>query len=282
VTCCAGPGADRSRPRVVNRSQSGRFVWLDFCYVMFMNCPYKLLAVSVANLLLACGGQADPTRFLGTGGAASGAGGRVNSGGVSSGGVSSGGVSSGGVSSGGVSSGGVSAGGIPSSGSGGALVCCDAFPVCPIGERQAQGTDCPANSSCHQITLCCSSIWCITNTGGGGGSGGSTGGGGGGSCNACTTTQACVAYRTIGGVRIAPEAGVCPGGTHLEGNDCQTDFVYECADLHGACAGQPVSCACAQPPTNSPGVCPVGYGSCSAPGASVDAAAQLVCQQLAP
>jgi len=251
-----------------------------------MNCRSTLLAVSVAHLLLACGGQADPTRFLGAGGAGGRSGGvstgGVSTGGVSTGGVSTGGVSTGGVSTGGVSTGGVSTGGIPSGGSGGALVCCDAVPVCPVGERQAQGTDCPANSSCHKIALCCSSIWCVTNTGGGGGGTGGSTGGGSGSCNACTATQACVAYRTIGGVLIVPEAGVCPGGRHLEGNVCQTDFAYKCADLHGACAGQPVSCACAQPPTNSPGVCPVGYGSCSAPSPSVDAAAQLICQQLAP
>jgi hypothetical protein len=43
-----------------------------------------------------------------------------------------------------------------------------------------------------------------------------------------------------------------------------------------------VTCACAQPPTNNPGVCPAGYGSCSQPGPTEDSAAQLICQKQVP
>ena len=126
-----------------------------------------------------------------------------------------------------------------------------------------------------------------TNSGGTNSGSGGTGGSSSSAthdCNgtACTATQACVAYRTIGGVFSAPDGGACPTGSHVESNQCQPDFAYKCADLNGACQNQALTCACAQPPTNSPGVCPLGFGSCSQPGASADSSAQLICQKLVP
>ena len=219
----------------------------------------SLLAACIANLLLACGGEATHNLPGGAGGALSAAAGN-GPGGSSNGGSSNG-------------------------GSAGAMLCCAAAPTCSAGERQAQSSECPGQASCRQHAICCSSIWCVADvTDGGSGGAGGAGGSEAHDCNgtACTATQACVAYRTVGGAFVPPEAG-CPNGKHLEGGSCQADFAYKCVDLHGACQNEPLSCACAQPPTNNPGVCPVGFGSCSLPAtAAVDASTELVCQQLAP
>jgi hypothetical protein len=230
-----------------------------------------LLVAALAHLLLACGGEArqsgsggkagSPTVTAGQGGSVSSSGGSGNSAGAS---------------------GGRANGGSANGGSGGATLCCAAFPACPASERQAGDSECPGNTSCHQVSLCCSTIWCVTNDGAGGAAG--SGGGVSHDCNGltCTATQACVAYRTVGGAVTAPDAGTCSPGNHPEGNHCLADFAYKCADLQGACQNQPVSCACAQPPAASPGVCPKPYATCSQQATSADPSAQLICQQLVP
>ena len=221
-------------------------------------------AVLATHFLLACGGDASQTAASPAGGA----------GGTTSAAGGSAGHANGGTSSAGT-------GGI--AGAGGQMAQCAAFPVCPVGERTAQGAECPAAPSCHSLSVCGNMIWCVTagndGTGGAGGASGAMH-----DCNGtqCTATQACIAYRTEGGVVMLADAGTCPTGEHLEGTMCQRDFAYKCADLHGLCQNQPVSCACAEPATNNPGVCPAGYGSCSEPGPTEDTVAQLFCQQLVP
>ncbi|HEY0469646.1 MAG TPA: hypothetical protein VGC79_35895 [Polyangiaceae bacterium] len=231
-----------------------------------------LLAACVSPLLLACGGEA-------TQGGSGSTGGSSNVAGSHSGGAHS---SNGGSSNGGSSNGGSPNGGSPNGGSGGDRVCCDAVPVCPPDERQAQGSECPGQASCRQLSLCCSSIWCVTS---------SDAAGAGGAieaashdCNGalCSATEVCIGYRTLGGALSLPDGGTCPTGKHIEDNQCRADFAYKCADLRGACRNHEVSCACAEPPNNNPGVCPTGYGSCSAPEPTADSPAQLLCQQLVP
>lgn len=54
-----------------------------------------------------------------------------------------------------------SVGGASSAGAGGAVFCCNAMPVCGSGEVQvASQAACPANSQCHSISICCTTIWC--------------------------------------------------------------------------------------------------------------------------
>ena len=222
---------------------------------------HALIALCVTHFLLACGGQ---TAQGGAGGraeiATAGHAGRSESGGGGNGAGGDGAIG----------------------GGGGGVVCCHSVPVCPSPERRAEGSECPGQGTCHQVSRCCSSIWCVRDEGSGGAAG--TAGGSSADCHGttCQPSQACIAYRTVGGVQLIPDAGGCPVGKHLEGGSCQADFAYRCADLNGACKDQPVSCACAQPPTNSPGVCPVGYQSCSAPGSDSDPSATLVCQALVP
>ena len=250
-----------------------------------MTLPRSLLLTVVANLLIACGGQAEQmgsSHTGGNGGTASGPHGHAGSGGnTTSGGSSSGGSSSSGVAgtnaSAGTGAGGSSSKGGASSGGVGGGVCCNAFPTCASGERLAGPAECPGQANCQQRALCCSSIWCVPSDGGAGASGthdcvGAT----------CTATQACVSYRTVGGARFTPDAGVCPSGQHEEGGACQADFAYACRELNGTCANQAVTCACAAPPTNNPGACPAGFGSCSEPGPTVDSSVQLICQRLVP
>jgi len=273
------PAASRIRGR-----ETCGCLWLVICYYPRMTYRSWLFAASVTQLLLACGGEAAHPGPGGTAGSSPGTGGQVghgganaagssSRGGASNAGSSSGGKANGGNANGGNASGGNASGGNANGGSGGALTCCGAVPTCPAGEHQVQG--CPSQASCHQVTLCCSSIWCVTD-GGGGGAGGASAR----DCNGttCTAMQACIAYRTIGGAISLPP---CPTGKHVEGGYCQPDFAYKCADLKGTCLNQPVSCECAEPPTNHPGVCPAGFGSCSEPG-SEDVPAQLICEQHAP
>jgi hypothetical protein len=69
-------------------------------------------------------------------------------------------------------------------------------------------------------------------------------------CVGCTTSQICVAHRTVGGALVTPDdAGVCPPGRHVEllpGGDpiCQNDWAYSCEDRPAGCAGV-VDCTCA-------------------------------------
>lgn len=55
---------------------------------------------------------------------------------------------------------------IPSSGggTGNPTVCCLALAVCKAGDEQISGPDaCPAGASCYSNSICCSTVWCISN-----------------------------------------------------------------------------------------------------------------------
>jgi len=46
-------------------------------------------------------------------------------------------------------------------GAGGAVICCNAMPVCAPGENQILSqNDCPTGFQCYSLTLCCTQIWC--------------------------------------------------------------------------------------------------------------------------
>ena len=244
-----------------------------------MNTRYCLLTACLTQLLLACGGDVRQTGTGGAAGSANAAGGQLGQAGNPR---SSGGNTSRCSAYEGCGGGGSPNGGSPNDGSGGAKVCCAAAPICAPNERRAEDSECPGRASCHQVSICCSTIWCVANDGssGMGGSGGSPTH----DCNglSCTATQACVAYRTLGGPLFLADSGTCPTGMHLQGDRCEQDFAYQCAELHGACQGQAVSCACAQPPSSSSGACPSGYSSCSQSQPTVEASAQIICQKLVP
>ena len=111
-------------------------------------------------------------------------------------------------------------------------------------------------------------------TGGGAG----TAGGPGKECvdRTCAASEACVAYRTVGGAVIAPaDAGACPPNAHLEGQTCMANFAYQCVAQPGCPAGQ-IDCTC--------GMCPPTYFSCHVAGTSqwLDPDAELTCELLAP
>ncbi len=214
----------------------------------------SLLVAWIANLLLACGGEASQS----VGGVPSASAGHVGTAGDTSVAGANGGGAGG--------------------GSGGATAHCGAFPGCPQGERRATDAECPGQASCHELTACDSTIWCVDNDGTSGAGGSSSGATHACTGQTCGATQACIAFRTVGGPIVVPDpdAGACPDGQHMEGLTCAADFSYECVELHGACANQPLACACAQPSAVAVGVCPVGYGYCSEPGS--DVAAQLICE----
>ena len=94
----------------------------------------------------------------------------------------------------------------------------------------------------------------------------------------CTAGQTCVAYRTVGGAVEPPSAGgTCMAGKHLEGNLCQADFGYTCAELTG-CSAPAATCRCAASTK-----C-FGTTVCKLPSdaAWLDSSADLVCELLAP
>lgn len=95
----------------------------------------------------------------------------------------------------------------------------------------------------------------------------------------CTSNQTCVAYRTIGGVAPPPPdaQGDCEAGRHAEGNYCQPDFGYTCAELSG-CSAPAATCRCA------PNTQCAGTTVCRLPSDSpwLDTSADLVCELLAP
>ena len=80
-----------------------------------------------------------------------------------------------------------------------------------------------------------------------GGGGQESGNQGGTDCagTTCTVTESCVAYRTVGGALFpVDEQGMCTAGKHAEGNLCQADFAYTCAELTG-CGAPSAACRCA-------------------------------------
>jgi hypothetical protein len=94
----------------------------------------------------------------------------------------------------------------------------------------------------------------------------------------CAANQSCVAYRTVGGAVMPPDAdGKCMDGRHVEGNTCQADFGYTCAELTG-CSAPAATCHCA------PGTACANSTVCRLPSSSpwLDTSADLVCELLAP
>jgi hypothetical protein len=91
----------------------------------------------------------------------------------------------------------------------------------------------------------------------------------------CAATEACVAYRTIGGAQILADAGVCPSYAHSEGNFCFANFAYQCV-AQPRCTAGTIDCTC--------GTCPQGYTACRALYVAewLDPDAKLICEQLAP
>jgi hypothetical protein len=81
-------------------------------------------------------------------------------------------------------------GGSGGSGVAGTGVCCNAFPTCGPDEREVPtAADCARLPMCHEVSLCCSTIYCSVLTPGSGGSGGAGGasgtGGAAGASGAC-------------------------------------------------------------------------------------------------
>lgn len=110
--------------------------------------------------------------------------------------------------------------------------------------------------------------------------GGGQGGGTSHDCvgQACGATQTCVAYRVVGGAAIPPDQnGQCDVGQHVEGNVCQDDFDYTCAELTG-CSAPSTTCHCAA------GTACARTPTCRVPGAAawLDASAELICELQAP
>ncbi|HTM46076.1 MAG TPA: hypothetical protein VL137_14040 [Polyangiaceae bacterium] len=110
-----------------------------------------LCACSAGGTSAGGGGVAGQSSMAGgqpgtSGGSHTGAGGSTGSPNAGAGGA----VASGGA----MASGGAGTGGAP-------MVCCLALPVCSPGETQFDNqVDCPANSQCHAVSICCSTIWC--------------------------------------------------------------------------------------------------------------------------
>ena len=93
----------------------------------------------------------------------------------------------------------------------------------------------------------------------------------------CSSSQTCVAYRTVGGAIDPPNDGLCMVGKHLESNMCQSDFVYTCAALTG-CSAPATTCRCAADSECS------NTTICRLPSAApwLDQSAALVCELQAP
>lgn len=83
-------------------------------------------------------------------------------------------------------------------------------------------------------------------------------GGASGCTPACANGQVCVSDQIIGGAFSAPDdAGACPPGRHLDGNQCVLDPTYHCVVSPPDCASALVfDCACAQSVCTSQSSCP--------------------------
>ncbi|HEY3496706.1 MAG TPA: hypothetical protein VGK73_18530 [Polyangiaceae bacterium] len=95
-------------------------------------------------------------------GGGSGSTGKGATGGTGQAGDGAGGTGRAGTGAGGTGRAGTGAGGTAQAGTGqGGDGCCLAFPVCPDGERQVGSVDeCTPGASCHEVTVCCSTIVC--------------------------------------------------------------------------------------------------------------------------
>jgi len=229
------------------------------------------LLVTAPLVLAACADDGNLTGGAGHAGAPVSAG--TSHGGQSDAGESgNGGKSAGGAGHGGTSEGGADHGG--TGGSGGA-------PDCQIGEclravvcLDECGGNVVSTSCCPCATNTVDQTTCMAAGGQGGG------GGSGHDCvdTTCGAAQSCVAYRTVGGAIDLPDThGMCAAGEHLEGDRCEADFSYTCAELTG-CSALSASCRCA--PTTK---C-AHTNSCRTPSASawLDASTELVCEQQVP
>jgi len=203
------------------------------------------------------------TSMAGTGHAGAQANGGSSSGGTN-GGVA--GAGSGGSSSGGSNSGGTSSGGVPSCNIGECVranVCLD-----KCGGKVVYTGCCSCSANTVEQTTCMSA--------GGQGSGGQASADCAGAT--CTSAQSCVAHRTVGGAIFPVDTqGMCMAGKHAEGDRCQPDFSYTCAELTG-CSALSASCRCASKTD-------CAYTTtCRLPTSSawLDPAADLVCEQQAP
>jgi hypothetical protein len=154
-------------------------------------------------------------------------------------------------------------------------------PSCNIGECLRANVCLDKCGGKVVYTGCCS---CAANTveqtrcmgAGGQGSGGQSSGDCAGST--CTAGQSCVAHRTVGGAIFPVDTqGMCMAGKHAEGDRCQPDFNYACAELTG-CNAPSASCRCA-PNTDC-----AYTTTCRLPTSSawLDPAADLVCELQAP
>jgi hypothetical protein len=174
------------------------------------------------------GGRSTAGRGGTTGGSSTGGGGGTSggSGGTAGSGKGGAGGSSGSVMTGGSggTAGGASGGkaGTGGSGMGGTAVCCNAIPTCGIGEREVPSTqDCGLVPMCHEVSLCCTTIYCQVLTPGSGGSSGAAGtagtGGGAGACNPEAEPDRDYVGSPAGCMVIRFE---CPDNTVNFTNDC--------------------------------------------------------------
>ena len=117
--------------------------------------PLLVLALSPV-FLASCGGATSP----GSGGSELGQdGGESDAQGT--------GGSAGGGTAGSSGSGTAGAGGVPgqggAAGAAGGVACCLAAAICNPGDREIGGPDeCPAGASCYQNSICCSTVWCVS------------------------------------------------------------------------------------------------------------------------
>lgn len=220
-----------------------------------------LMTASFASLA-ACGDDGDTSSGASAGQTTGGSAGSSSAG---AGTGHAGSVASAGLSAGGTSSGGTT-------GSGGAsceIQECFRAVVCldKCGGRVVASGCCP----CAAPTV--DELSCDEAAGG-------QGGGASADCvgMTCDADETCVAYRTVGGAQISPDAdGECMAGKHVENGHCFSDFAYTCAELTG-CSAPAATCHCAT------GSKCAGTNTCRLPSdaAWLDTAAELVCEQQAP
>jgi hypothetical protein len=89
-------------------------------------------------------------------------------------------------------------------GTGGAVICCNAMPVCGSGEVQVSSVAaCPSNAQCRSVSICCTTIWCARTDDAG-------------ACN--PTTEYNRHYVSTGQCETIDYA--CPANTTMFGNAC--------------------------------------------------------------
>jgi hypothetical protein len=131
---------------------------------------------------------------------------------------------------------------------------CDAPPFCSNGEwvcgnageqtcpNDAGPADCPpdagGNSCLCGDLICVGGQWTCGNC--------AADAGPAPGCSSCLAWQVCVRDQVQGGAVIFPnDAGVCPAGLHMWGDQCINDPTYFCVEKPALCENQPLSCSCA-------------------------------------